>query len=342
MRLPRDTASANNAITQLPGTQAAQRPPEPHIRTPIIMPAAANTVEVLHRSFRSLIDANSKLTEIASGMGFTEGCCYLPDRELLIWSDIPNNRMHSWTEADGVSVFREPSGNSNGNTYDLEGRILSCQTSGRQITITELDGSIRPYIHQYGGRKLNSPNDVIVKSDGTIWFSDPDYGFLHPELGHGQPLEQTANRVYRFDPETRRTTAVVSDMDKPNGLAFSPDESILYVSDTARTHGEDRNHHIKAYDVVDGEKLENGRVFAEVEPWVPDGMRADVEGNLWVAAGDGVQCHNPKGKLIGKILTPHVTANLSFGGADMKTLFITSSGSVYSIPTKVAGATRPG
>ena len=305
------------------------------------MPARPDTVEVLHRSFRSLIDAKLGLTEIASGMGFTEGCCYIPGREILIWSDIPGNRMHSWSESDGVSVFREPSGNSNGNTFDLEGRILSCETSGRQVSITELDGSVHPYIHQYGGRKLNSPNDIVVKSDGTIWFSDPDYGFLHPELGHGQELEQDANRVYRFEPETRRITAVVSDMDKPNGLAFSPDESILYVGDTGRTHGEDRNHHVMAFDVVDGEKLENGRVFAEVEPWVPDGMRADENGNLWVAAGDGVQCHNPKGRLIGKVHTPHVTANLSFGGPDLKTLFITSSGSVFSIPTRVAGAVRP-
>lgn len=305
------------------------------------MPAKPDPVEVLHRSFRSLIDAKSGLTEIASGMGFTEGCCYIPGREILIWSDIPGNRMHSWSESEGVSIFREPSGNSNGNTFDNEGRILSCETSGRQVSITELDGSVHPYIHQYGGRKLNSPNDIIVKSDGTIWFSDPDYGFLHPELGHGQELEQDANRVYRFEPDTRRITAVVSDMDKPNGLAFSPDESILYVSDTARTHGEDRNHHIMAFDVVNGEKLENGRVFAEIDPWVPDGMRADENGNLWVAAGDGVQCHNSKGRLIGKVHTPQVTANLSFGGPDLKTLFITSSGSVYSIPTRVAGATRP-
>ena len=300
-----------------------------------------SVVEVIKPAFKKLVDENAELTLIADGMGFTEGCCYVAGGDYLIWSDIPNDRVHRWSEADGVSVLREPSGNANGHTVDLEGRILSCETGGRQVSMTELDGTVHPYIHQYGGRKLTSPNDIVVKSDGSVWFTDPDYGALHPELGHGEPSEQDANRVYRFDPETRRVRSVVDDMDKPNGLAFSPDESILYVGDTARTHGEELNHHVMAFDVVDGARLENGRLFAEVDPWVPDGMRVDVKGNVWIAAGDGIQCHNPKGRLIGKIKTPQVASNLSFGRSDRKTLFITATASVWSIPVLTAGAKRP-
>ncbi|NQW18266.1 MAG: SMP-30/gluconolactonase/LRE family protein [Chloroflexi bacterium] len=303
------------------------------------MPESA--VQVIKPAFKKLVDENAKLVQIASGMGFTEGCCYVPNGDYLIWSDIPNNRIYRWSEEGGISVFREPCGNTNGHTVDREGRILSCETSGRQVSITELDGSVHPYIHQYGGRKLTSPNDIIVKSDGSVWFSDPDYGALHPELGHGELPDQETNRVYRFDPETRRVRAVIDDMDKPNGLAFSLDESILYVGDTARTHGEEENHHVMAFDVVDGERLANRRLFAEVDPWVPDGMRIDVQGNLWIAAGDGVQCHNPKGELIGKIKTPQVAANLSFGRPDRKTLFITATDSVWAIPVLTAGAKRP-
>jgi gluconolactonase len=300
-----------------------------------------SVVEIIKPAFKKLVDENAELTLIADGMGFTEGCCYVAGGDYLIWSDITNNRVHRWSEADGVSVLREPSGNPNGHTVDQEGRILSCEMGGRQVSITELDGSVHPYIHQYGGRKLTSPNDIVVKSDGSVWFSDPDYGTLHPELGHGEPMEQDTNRVYRFDPETRRVRSVTDELDKPNGLAFSPDESILYVSDTARTHGEELNHHVMAYDVVDGERLANGRLFAEVDPWVPDGMRVDVKGNVWIAAGDGIQCHNPKGRLIGKIRTPQVAANLSFGKPDRKILFITAKDSVWSIPVLTAGAKRP-
>ena len=208
------------------------------------------------KKFNRYINSNS-IKRIHSGSIWTEGPCYFKKLNKLVWSDIPNNRVHRWSEPDGVSVLREPSGNANGHTVDLEGRILSCETSGRQVSITELDGSVHPYIHQYGGRKFTSPNDIIVKSDGSVWFSDPDYGALHPELGHGESPEQDTNRVYRFDPETRRVRSVTDELDKPNGLAFSPDESILYIGDTARTHGEELNHHVMAFDVVDSARLEN-------------------------------------------------------------------------------------
>jgi gluconolactonase len=191
----------------------------------------------------------------------------------------------------------------------------------------------------FNGGKLTSPNDVAVKSDGSIWFTDPDYGFLRPELGHCEIPEQDRNRVFRVDGETLDISMVSEDFDKPNGITFSPDESVLYVGDTGRTHGEFRPHNLMAFDVA-GDKLENPRLFADVDPHVPDGFRADVNGNIWVAAGDGVQVFNPAGKLLGKIHTPEVSANLSFGMSDSQTLFIGATSSIWSIELNIAGATR--
>jgi len=195
-------------------------------------------------------------------------------------------------------------------------------------------------IDRYRGGRLTSPNDVVVKSDGTVWFSDPDYGALHPELGHGQQPEQDRNRVYRLVPETGEVTIASEDFDKPNGLAFSPDESILYIGDSGRTHGEFRAHRIMAFD-VNGDQLENPREFAVVDPWVPDGMRVDVDGNLFASAGDGIQCFSPDGNLIGKIHTPEVAANCSFGMSDRQTLFIAATSSVWKVKLQTAGAQRP-
>jgi gluconolactonase len=259
----------------------------------------------------------------------------------LFWSDIPNNRIMRWSEKGGVSVYRQPCGNTNGHTTDLEGRLLSCETSGRRVSRTEHDGTVVTLADRYHGRRLTSPNDVVVKSDGSVWFTDPDYGFLHPELGHGDKPEQPRNRLYRVVPETGELTAVCEDFDKPNGLAFSPDESVLYVGDSGRTHGEFRPHRVMAFDVKSS-TLENPRVFAEdIGPWVPDGMRVDVDGNLYVTAGDGVQCFGPSGNMIGKILTPEVAANCSFGMSDRQTLFIAATSSVWKVKLNTAGATRP-
>jgi gluconolactonase len=195
----------------------------------------------------------------------------------------------------------------------------------------------------YDGNILTSPNDIAVKSDGSIWFTDPDYGFLELAVGHGDKPEQTRNRVYRVDADSLDITMVCEDFDKPNGIAFSPDESVLYVGDTGRTHGEFRPHRLMAFDVAGDrqDRLENPRVFVDIEPYVPDGFRADVDGNIWIACGDGVQVVNPAGDLIGKIHTPEVSANLSFGGADLQTLFIGATSSIWSIDLNIAGATRP-
>ncbi len=300
----------------------------------------SDTIEILADEFEALLSSSRELTQVATGMAFSEGTHWVADGEFLVWSDIPNNRIMRWSESEGASVFRQPCGNTNGHTTDLEGRILSCETSGRRVSRTEADGSVVTLADRYRGGRLTSPNDIVVKSDGSVWFTDPDYGALHPELGHGKGPEQDRNRLYRFVPETGELTSPCEEFDKPNGIAFSPDESVLYVGDTGRTHGEFRAHRVMAFD-VSGSELSNPRVFAEIDPWVPDGMRVDVNGNLFVSAGDGIQCLNPSGDLIGKIHTPEVAANCSFGMSDRQTLFIAATSSVWSIELNTAGAQRP-
>jgi gluconolactonase len=296
--------------------------------------------EIFDDEFERILGSTPKLNLLAGGLAFAEGVCWVPYLNKVIVSDIPNNRIVSWGESEGFGIYREPSDCSNGNAIDLEGRVLSCLTRGRAVVREELDGNMTVVADSYNGGKLTSPNDVTVKSDGSIWFTDPDYGFLHPELGHGEIPEQDRNRVYRVDGETLEVTMVSEDFDKPNGIAFRPDESVLYVGDTGRTHGEFRPHNLMAFDVV-GDRLENPRQFTEVEPYVPDGFRADVDGNMWVAVGDGVQVFSPAGNLLGKIHTPEVSANLSFGMSDNQTLFIGATSSIWSIELNIAGATRP-
>lgn len=300
----------------------------------------SNQIEIFSDEFESLLGSTRELTQVATGMAFCEGTHWVEQGQFLVWSDIPNNRMMRWSESDGTSVFREPCGNTNGHTTDLEGRILSCETSGRRVSRTELDGTVVTLADRYRGGRLTSPNDIAVKSDGSVWFTDPDYGALHPELGHGKAAEHDRNRLYRLVPETGQLTSASEEFDKPNGIAFSPDESVLYVGDTGRTHGEFRPHRVMAFD-VNGSELSNPRVFADVDPWVPDGMRVDVNGNLFVSAGDGIQCFNSSGELIGKIRTPEVAANCSFGMSDRQTLFIAATSSIWSIELNTTGASRP-
>lgn len=298
--------------------------------------------EIFDDEFQQILGQNSGpgLKLLAEGLAFAEGVCWVPRLNKVIVSDIPNDRIVSWSESEGFGIYREPSGRSNGNTVDREGRVISCLTKGRTVVRGEDDGTMTTLAESYGDGKLTSPNDVAVKSDGSIWFTDPDYGFLDPTVGHADSLEQDRNRVYRIDPDTLEVTMVSEDFDKPNGITFSPDESVLYVGDTGRTHGEFRAHNLMAFDVA-GKTLENPRVFAEVDPGVPDGFRADVDGNIWVSAGDGVQVFNPNGDLLGKIRTPEVAANLSFGMSDNQTLFIGATSSIWSIELNIAGATRP-
>jgi gluconolactonase len=301
--------------------------------------------EAYSDEFRRILGPSPELKLLSSDLKFAEGVCWVERSGFLIVSDFLNDRIVKWSERDGLSIFRQPAATANGNTVDLEGRVVSCLTRGRSVVRQEHDGYLTTIADRYGKGRLTSPNDVVVKSDGTIWFTDPDYGFLCPDdFGHGDKPEQDRNRVYRVVPETGEITSVSEDFDKPNGLAFSPDESVLYVGDTGRTHGEFRPHQLMAFDVIkNGTALANPRVFTVIEPWVPDGFRLDVDGNLYVTAGDGVQVFNPKGEMLGKILTPQTAANCSFGMSDNQTLFIGATTSIWSIRLNTAGAVeRPG
>ncbi|RIK81806.1 MAG: gluconolactonase [Planctomycetota bacterium] len=294
---------------------------------------------ILSAEFQRIIGDAPKLELLSSAFKFSEGVCWVQRGQFLIVSDFLNDRIMRWTPQEGLSVYRQPAQTANGNAVDAEGRLISCLTRGRCVVRQEHDGSLTVLADRYRGRKLTSPNDVVVKSDGTIWFTDPDYGWLIPEFGHGEPPEQDRNRVYRVVPDTGEITAVSEDFDKPNGICFSPDERTLYVGDTGMTHGAFRPHRLMAFDVrADGSSLSNPRVFAEISPWVPDGFRCDVDGNVYVGAGDGVQVFNAVGEMLGKILTPETVGNLSFGMSDMQTLFIGASSSLWAVRLNAAGA----
>jgi gluconolactonase len=297
--------------------------------------------EILSDEFQRIVGHAGGIELVADGMIFTEGTTWVPDREMVIWSDFFNNRMMQWSESGGIDVFRQPSNRVNGNTIDLEGRVVSCETTGRKVVREELDGTITTVADRYEGGRFTSPNDVVVKSDGSIWFTDPSYGILVPGIGDGEMPEQERDRVYRVDPETGQVDSVCEDFDKPNGLAFSPDESLLYIADSGRTHGEFRNHLVMRFDVSDGgASIENPAVLAVVDPGVPDGMRVDTDGNLYVAAGDGVQVLSPSGDLLGKILTPDVVTNCAFGMPDYQTLFIAATECVWKVRLDAAGAVQ--
>jgi gluconolactonase len=290
-------------------------------------------VQAQEDGFAALVSPEAKVTKIVEGRRFTEGPVWIDrDGGYLIFSDIPADEMFRWNPRDGsLTSFRKPSHNTNGNILDREGRLLSCEHSARVVSITDLaTGAYRVLIERADGKRFNSPNDVVVKSDGTIWFTDPPYG-----LPKDQAKEMTANNVFRHNPSSGRTAIVVSDFDMPNGLCFSPDERRLYVADSGKPK------HIRVFDVNADGTVSNGRLFCDIDKGVPDGIRCDERGNLWSSAGDGVQVFAPDGKLRGRILVPQSAANLCFGGADGKTLFITAQTSVYSIPVNVRPATRP-
>ncbi len=277
--------------------------------------------------FRKIVAPDARLERLATGMQFTEGPVWVPqDGGYLVFSDIPADDLKKWTAKEGVTTFRKPSRNANGNTVDRQGRLVTCEHTGRRVSLLDRDGAVRTLVDQFEGKKFNSPNDVVVKPDGTIWFTDPDYG-----LG-SKPRDMDGCWVFRFDPKAKNSSVVAKDFDKPNGLCFSPDEKRLYVADSGKPH------HIRMFDVGRAGALANSRVFCVIQPGGPDGIRCDASGRVWSSAGDGVQVFNPSGELIGKILVPETPANLCFGGADGKTLFITARASVYSIPVRVRGA----
>jgi gluconolactonase len=278
--------------------------------------------------FKNIVPADAKVEKLASGMTFIEGPIWISAPEgYLVFSDVRADELKRWTAKDGLTTFRKPSFNANGNTLDLQGRLITCEHTGRRVSILEKDGALKTLVDQFGGKKFNSPNDVVVKSDGTVWFTDPPYG-----LPKGAPKEQDRNYVFRFDPKTKTTTAVAKDFDMPNGLCFSPDEKKLYVADSGKPR------HIRVFDVQKDGTLTGGAVFCQIDKGGPDGIRCDAKGRIFSSAGDGVQIFDWEGKLVGKILVPETPANLCFGGKDGQTLFITARTSLYSLPLLVKGA----
>jgi gluconolactonase len=296
------------------------------------------SIEVLDDSFLKYRIFSAAVERIATGFRWCEGPVWFGDGRYLLWSDIPNNRIMRWDEETGsVAVFRKPSNFANGNTRDRAGRLVTCE-HGRRLTRTEYDGSVSVLADSYQGRRLNSPNDVVVKSDGSIWFTDPAFGILGNYEGRVAEPELAQN-VYRIDGQTGELGIVVEDVRGPNGLCFSPDESILYVVESRATP----NRLIVAYDVVQGVALSNRRVVVDAGPGTPDGMRCDVDGNLWCGWGmgsdelDGVMVFNPEGRLIGRIRLPERCANVCFGGRMRNRLFMAASQSVYAVYVNTQG-----
>ena len=318
------------------GPLSGSRYPDPHI-------------ESLDKRFKGNTGIGA-VERVATGFRWAEGPVYFPAGRYLLFSDIPNNRIMRYSEDDGhLSVFRQPSMNSNGNTIDREGRLISCEQGGRRVTRTELDGSITVIAAKYNGKKLNSPNDAAVASNGTIWFTDPSYGIVGNYEGLREPVEQEKCNVYRADPKSGDLKAVIDDFVMPNGIAFSPDEKKLYVIDSGITEGEGNPSWIRVFDVdIDSGKVSNGRVLAkDFAPGFTDGMRCDTDGNIWCSMGkadpkeDGVRCYSPEGQLLGKIHVPEGVANLTFGGMQRNRLYICGSTSLYACYTNATGAMKP-
>jgi gluconolactonase len=335
------TASAATALAFHPLARGAEQSQ----KTPILYPDPA--VEVVDPRFAKYKVGNAAVERLYTGTRWAEGPVWFGDGRYLLFSDIPNNRMLRWLEDTGeVSVFRSPSNYSNGNFRDRQGRLLTCEHDSRRLTRTEYDGAITVLMDGYQGKKLNAPNDLAVHSDGAIWFTDPGYGIMSNYEGHKAAFELPAN-VYRLDPKTREVTVVATDMDKPNGICFSPDEKLLYIVDTGVPKHPADPHQIRVYDVVDGGRLKNGRMFVNMAPGSSDGIRCDVDGNVWSAAGWGDQTYNgvrvfaPDGTLIGKIHLPETCANLCFGGAKKNRLFMAASQSLYAVYVGTEGAQLP-
>lgn len=287
--------------------------------------------DALDPRFARLIIGHAKVERLWTGGRWTEGPVYVPAAKSLLWSDIPNDRLMRFDETDGsVSVFESPCGYQNGHTLDREGRVIACEHGGRRVSRLEHDGRWTALATQFDGRRLNSPNDVVVRSDGTIWFSDPTYGIDSHYEGEAAESEIGHAYVFRLDPATGRVTAVVGDMVRPNGLAFSPDERTLYVAETGATHVPGLPAVIRAYP-VEGERVGDGRDFARCDAGLFDGFRVDRDGNLWASSADSVRVFAPDGTLIGRIRIPEIVSNLCFGGPKRNRLFITAQTSLYAL-----------
>ena len=300
--------------------------------------ATSDYYEVFDTRFARLFNGNGHVDKLFTGCRWAEGPVYFPAGRYLVWSDIPNDRMLRYDETDGsVSVFRQPCGNSNGNTTDWQGRLITCEHGGRRVSRTEFDGTVTTLADKWKGKRFNSPNDVVVKSDGSIWFTDPAYGIDSDYEGNKAESEIGACHVYRIDPKSGVVEAVITDMVRPNGIAFSPDEKLLYVVDTGRTHGPQNPAHMRVFKVGDKGKVSGGKVFADCTAGLFDGFRLDTDGRIWTSAADGVHCYDPDGTLIGKVKVPEVTANVAWGGPKRNVLYICGTTSLYAVRLMVNG-----
>jgi gluconolactonase len=306
------------------------------------LPTGESIYEVVDPRFAACIDLVAQLERLHTGCRWAEGPVYFADQHSLLFSDIPNERILRYDESSGsVSLFRGASGHANGNTRDRQGRLITCEQGAGRVTRTEYDGSVTVLADSYEGRRFNSPNDVVVKTDGTIWFTDPSYGRETSFVGVPREREIDSDSVYRLDPANGRLTMVASDFAKPNGLAFSPDESKLYVADSGFLPDPEGPRHLRVFDVHEDGRLSGGDILREIAPGIPDGLRVDDGGRIWVGAGDGVHCLDPDGSLIGKIRVPEAAANVAFGGPKRNRLYITATTSLYAVFTNVTGIQRP-
>jgi gluconolactonase len=295
--------------------------------------------EVLDPRFPMCLIGHARVERLWTGARWAEGPAWFAAGRYLVFSDIPNNRMMRYDDCDGsMSVFRQPSQYSNGNTTDFQGRLVSCEHLGRRVSRTEHDGSITTLAEHFNGKRFNSPNDLAVKSDGSIWFTDPSYGIMIDYEGERAAMEQDGCHVYRIDP-SGEITKVANDFYKPNGIAFSPDEKYLYIADTGRSHDPKGPAHIRRFTLSsDGKSIGHSKVFADCTAGFFDGFRLDTDGRIWTSAGDGVHCCDPDGTLIGKIKIPELVANVCFGGPKKNRLFICGTTSLYAVYLAVNGA----
>jgi gluconolactonase len=288
-------------------------------------------VEILDPRVLDLVTADAKVRHHGGDGIWTEGPVYLPASDSVIWSDIPNNRIMRWHDGE-ITTWRQPSNFTNGHTLDHEGRIIHCSHGARAMLRTEHDGTVTTLVDRFEGRRFNSPNDVVVARDGAIWFTDPPYGILSNKEGYKGDSEQPGCYVYRFVPESGEVTVVVTDLVRPNGLAFSPDESLLYVSDTSQgDFGDSGLPHIYVYDVVDGVSAANSRGFCRVREGLSDGFRLDTDGNIYTSSGTGIEIFSPEATLLGHIPIPEKVSNCCWGGHSRHTLYITATSGLYSI-----------
>lgn len=294
--------------------------------------------EVVDPAFAECLIGHARVERLWTGSRWAEGPAWFAAGRYLVWSDIPNNRMMRWDETDGsVSEFRKPSNNSNGNTVDSQGRLITCEHLTRRVTRTEHDGSIAVLADNFEGKRLNSPNDVVVRSDGSVWFTDPSYGIMMDYEGDRADSEIGACHVYRIDAGIGEVKCVADDYIKPNGLAFSADESVIYIADTGGTHQPDGPAHIRRHTVNADASLSGGEVIADCSNGFFDGFRVDRNERIWTSAADGVHCLSASGELLGKILIPEFVANVCFGGPKLNRLFICGTTSLYSVYLNVNG-----